>query len=473
MAEGGDYDFDDPLIRDGDDVYYKENNQQQQEEEEKELTRQEAERRQQAERLARLRNKKPAQAGAARRAGQKTSEPDAERSSDVIAMKTFGDVEEPGPSGIVETSLGAPPTLGAEIPEMMIERAEEKIRSRFPQAVMSKIHRVFNKAKNTVFALGPKNGQYQVLKQNNPDEFMSDFKRVFSKNLGPSAEELISEKAEAIKKLEDSKKEAIRSEKLKAEISQLVRQNEEINSKLDSGLENKNKILEERLRLASNKRKLENLRKEGKTLAFLTQSASEIESKIAAEQEKIDGLREKLVDSKSLDTLRGEEKQLKEENTRDQTVIQDPASSAAEIEAASERVAERQAELERVQTRVEEIERSRPLSERVKSIFKRNGVTVASIFIAAGVTISVLVAELAKGLKETGKVLGSGLKTLGAKISGILPGLLGSVVGFLFKTAGKAVGFIAENSWLLILAVVAFLFERLLKQKSGSARGLR
>lgn len=470
MAEGGDYDFDDPLLRADDDDDYQ---QQEEEEEEKELTRQESERRQQqAERLARLRKKNPS-------TSREKNPSTALESGDVIPMKTFGDVEEPGPSGIsappktAETALGEPPVLGVEIPEIMLENTEKKILSRFPNVDMKKINLVFRRLKNTVVALGPRGGEYQVLKSDNPDEFMKGFKSAFSKSLGPSAEELISEKAEMIKKLEDSKKEATKGEKLKSEISSLVRQNEEINAKLDSGVENKNKILEERLRLASNKRKLENLRKEGKTLAVLTQSASEIESKISAEQARLDSLRENLVDSKSLDTLRGEEKQIKEENSRDQTIIQDPSSSASEIEAASERISERQAELERVQTRVEEIERARPLSERVKSIFKRNGVTVASIFIAAGVTISVLVSELAKGLKETGKVLGSGLKTLGAKISGILPGLLGSVVGFLFKTAGKAVGFIAENSWLLILAVVAFLFERLIKRKRSAARGIR
>jgi len=46
-----------------------------------------------------------------------------------------------------------------------------------------------------------------------------------------------------------------------------------------------------------------------------------------------------------------------------------------------------------------------------------------------------------------------------------LPGLIGSIVGILFKTAGQVVGFLAEHTWLLILAVVVFLFEKLIKKR--------
>jgi len=38
-------------------------------------------------------------------------------------------------------------------------------------------------------------------------------------------------------------------------------------------------------------------------------------------------------------------------------------------------------------------------------------------------------------------------------------------VGFLFKTAGQVFGFLAEHTWLLILAVVVFLFEKFIKKR--------
>jgi len=90
---------------------------------------------------------------------------------------------------------------------------------------------------------------------------------------------------------------------------------------------------------------------------------------------------------------------------------------------------------------------------------------VTAIFIAAGVTIGVVVSSITKGLKATGKAMAGGLKELTAKLGSLLPGLIGQVAHFLFNTAAKAVGFLAEHTWLIILAVVAFLFEKYIKKR--------
>ena len=104
------------------------------------------------------------------------------------------------------------------------------------------------------------------------------------------------------------------------------------------------------------------------------------------------------------------------------------------------------------------------LREKVKAIFKKHGVTVTAIFLAAGVTIGVVLGSITSALKQLGTDLGIGLKTLGAKAASALPGLIGAVVSFLFKAAGSAISFLAEHTWLLILAVVAFLFQKLMKR---------
>ena len=58
-----------------------------------------------------------------------------------------------------------------------------------------------------------------------------------------------------------------------------------------------------------------------------------------------------------------------------------------------------------------------------------------------------------------------GLKDIGSKVASALPGLIGSIVSFLFKAAGQAIGFLAEHTWLLTLAVVAFLVEKYIKKR--------
>ena len=68
-------------------------------------------------------------------------------------------------------------------------------------------------------------------------------------------------------------------------------------------------------------------------------------------------------------------------------------------------------------------------------------------------------------LKSATTTVGNGLKEIGKKVGSILPGLIGSIVGFVFKAAGQVISFLGEHAWLLILTVVAFLIERLLKKR--------
>ena len=134
-------------------------------------------------------------------------------------------------------------------------------------------------------------------------------------------------------------------------------------------------------------------------------------------------------------------------------------------EDAEERIAQRNEEIAVLQTLVQEREEAMPLRERVKEIFKKYGVTVTSIFLTAGVTIAAVLGIITNALKKLGTDLGNGLKTLGAKAASALPGLIGAIVSFLFKAAGSAIGFLAEHTWLLILAVVAFLFQKFMKRR--------
>ena len=155
----------------------------------------------------------------------------------------------------------------------------------------------------------------------------------------------------------------------------------------------------------------------------------------------------------------------------DKKIVGDLNSTAFEIEAAEERITQREKEREWISERLEETERDlglgdrRSLREKIKEIFKKNGVTVTAIFLAAGATIGAVIGAITNALKKLGKGLANGLKTVGEKAASALPGLIGAIASFLFKAAASVIGFLVEHTWLLILAVVAFLFQKLMKKR--------
>ena len=161
--------------------------------------------------------------------------------------------------------------------------------------------------------------------------------------------------------------------------------------------------------------------------------------------------------------LKKDKQELEKQNKEDREIINDRDADPEEIRRAEERVDFRQAEIRQINTQLEEGGES--LSEKVKAIFKKYGLTLTAIFLAAGVTIGAVIGAITNALKAMGKQLANGLKALGKKAAAALPGLIGSIVSFLFKTAGQVFGFLAEHTWLLILAVVVFLFEKMMKKQ--------
>ena len=125
---------------------------------------------------------------------------------------------------------------------------------------------------------------------------------------------------------------------------------------------------------------------------------------------------------------------------------------------------EQQNEISRLEAENEIIEERMSLRDRVKLIFKKYGFTVFAVVSAVGLVIGVIVSNLQKGLTSLGKGVGGALKNIGKKIGEILPGMIGAIASFIFKTAGEAVGFLAKHAWLLILAAVTIMIEKLKKR---------
>ena len=119
------------------------------------------------------------------------------------------------------------------------------------------------------------------------------------------------------------------------------------------------------------------------------------------------------------------------------------------------------------------------LGERIRTLFREQGITIFSILTAIGMAIGVLVEALLPGstttivkdshggdkkgdepgsakewVRNKLKALASLLGKLAEKAGAALPGILGSVVAWLLNRAKEVVGWISKNLWSLALLLV-------------------
>ena len=168
---------------------------------------------------------------------------------------------------------------------------------------------------------------------------------------------------------------------------------------------------------------------------------------------------------KPLEELQQEKADLEKRLAENKQVLADENASPSNIEAARKQIEQDERALERVNENIEREEQKLPLRERVKNIFKKYGWTLQAVALAVCIVLSALALAVTNGLKAGMKAIGNGLKAIGQKLGSLLPGLIGSIVSYIFKAAGSVLSFLGEHAWLLILAVVAFFMERLLKKR--------
>ena len=154
----------------------------------------------------------------------------------------------------------------------------------------------------------------------------------------------------------------------------------------------------------------------------------------------------------------------------------------ARLEAASIIKEELRGQLSRIrETMTRVLEGDKTLAERVRPLFREQGVTLVSILTAIGMAISTLVLALTGGgggtvtppspppapsdkgglrewVKKHLKSLGRLLARLAGKAAAALPGIIGSIVSWLLGTLGKAAGWLAEHVWALAVAAGGLLF---------------
>ena len=122
------------------------------------------------------------------------------------------------------------------------------------------------------------------------------------------------------------------------------------------------------------------------------------------------------------------------------------------------------------------------LGERIRTLFKEQGITIISILTAIGMTIGVLIEALLGGpsttstptsqstttsdkkggarewIKNKLKALSSLLGKLAAKAGAALPGIIGSIVAWLLNHAKEVVGWLSQNLWALITGVGVLIY---------------
>ena len=134
-----------------------------------------------------------------------------------------------------------------------------------------------------------------------------------------------------------------------------------------------------------------------------------------------------------------------------------------------------QTQVARIRQTLEKVlDKDASLAERIRTLFKEQGITIFSILTALPMTISTITLAITgvsggsggeggssskdKGtLKKRLDRLADALKRLARKVVEALSAIVGSVVGAILSFLGKNVGFVAENTWALIVFVVGLI----------------
>ena len=122
------------------------------------------------------------------------------------------------------------------------------------------------------------------------------------------------------------------------------------------------------------------------------------------------------------------------------------------------------------------------LSERIRTLFKEQGITVVFILTAVGMAIGVLIEALLRGpsttstptsqsttisdkkggarewIKNKLKALSQLLGKLADKALASLPGIKGSIISWILNRAKEVVGWLSQNLWALITGVGVLIY---------------
>ena len=134
------------------------------------------------------------------------------------------------------------------------------------------------------------------------------------------------------------------------------------------------------------------------------------------------------------------------------------------------------------------LDKDTSLGEKIRTLFREEGITIASILMAIRMAIGVLVEALLpggaatasggggehppkdeKGLKEwirnKVKALASLLGKLGMKAAEALPGIIGGIISWILNRAKDVVGWVSQNLWALVVGIGGLIYMYMVTRK--------
>ena len=134
------------------------------------------------------------------------------------------------------------------------------------------------------------------------------------------------------------------------------------------------------------------------------------------------------------------------------------------------------------------LDRDTSLAEKIRILFREQGITIASILTAIGMAIGVLVEALLPSggsapvqVPDKGKTPGKDnannwiinklkalanlLGKLADKALDALPGIIGSIIAWVMNRAKEVVGWLSQNLWALIVGIGGLIYTYLVTRK--------
>ena len=135
------------------------------------------------------------------------------------------------------------------------------------------------------------------------------------------------------------------------------------------------------------------------------------------------------------------------------------------------------------------LDKDTSLGEKIRTLFREQGITIASILTVIGMAIGVLVDALLpggggtavalgggepppkdeKGLKEWVrsklKALASLLGKLGMKAAEALPGIIGGITSWILNKVNNVLGWVSQNLWALVVGIGGLIYMYMVMRK--------